>query len=109
MPYIPYYASIYSYCTHTILLLYIDILYTYYTHIIHLNIYRNSGYTTNNESTADILTSWIDQLLIPEKEFKAPLYDYTNILNIRHKYPIPNTIKWIFCQQEACVIKKADV
>ena len=101
-PLLSYYIPI-----HLLYTLYnIHYIYTYTLYTIHF-IYRNSGYTTNNESVADVITAWIDQLLIPEKEFKAPLYDYTNILNIRYEYP--TTIKWIFGQQEACVIKKNEV
>lgn len=42
---------------------------------------------------SDVIQSWIEQLLI-NKDFA------------QRKYPIPPRIKWIFCQQEACVIAR---
>ena len=77
--------------------------YTLYT----LNTYIIQEGSIHSDCMADVIESWIDQLLITDNLIKAP-YNYTNILNIRYKYPIPNTIKWIFCQKEACVIKKED-
>ena len=64
----PRLLSYYTY-THTIPTIYFTL-----TIYILYSIYRNSGYTTNSESVADVITAWIDQLLIPEKEFKAPIF-----------------------------------
>ena len=60
---------------------------------------------------ADMIKSWIDQLLIPDiytlEESKRG-YVAKSAALMRSKYPIPSTIKWIFCQFEACVIMKCD-
>ena len=58
-------------------------------------------------SIADVIQSYIDQLLIPtayltDKRFS----EYT--LQQRKLYPIPKDIKWILCQHEACVIAKCE-
>ena len=75
---------------------------------------------------SDIIQSWIDQLLIPDKysiqasksergepyaEISADLSKHppehaVRAATIRNKYPLPKSIDWIFCQAEACVIAK---
>ena len=83
--------------------------YSYYTLYKYIyTIYRNSGYTQKVECVADMIESWIDQLIIADLDITAK-FDYTESNAKRLKYPIPPTIKWIFCQREACIIKKAEV
>ncbi len=50
---------------------------------------------------ADVIKSWIDQLLVPDRTDEA---EATSTL--RNRFPIPKGIHWIFCQYEACVIAK---
>lgn len=49
-------------------------------------------YVEGEAVVSDVIQDWIDQLLIPEG---------------KHKYPIPQSINWIGCQREACVIEKS--
>ena len=56
---------------------------------------------------ADIIQSYIDQLLIPTSYLTDKRFsEYT--LQQRKLYPIPKDIKWILCQHEACVIAKCE-
>ena len=73
-----------------------------------LQVSRSPGFASSGEPLmADIIQSYIDQLLIPTgyldgKEFS----EYS--LQQRKLYPIPKDVKWIFCQHEACVIAKCE-
>ena len=53
---------------------------------------------------ADVIQSWIDQLLINPVHRN---WDYQPSSN-NTLHVIPKNIKWIFCQSEACVIAKCD-
>ena len=75
---------------------------------------------------SDIIQAWIDQLLIPDlyslqaskarrsdpfarisaTQSKNPPAHATRAAEMRNKYPLPDSIDWIFCQAEACVIAK---
>ena len=56
---------------------------------------------------ADIIQSYIDQLLIPTGYLDAKEFlEYS--LQQRKLYPIPKDVKWILCQHEACVIAKCE-
>lgn len=56
---------------------------------------------------SDVLQSWVEQLLIPHWD------DYKGtdsaVLRKRERYPLPQSLKWIFCQSEACVIGKCEL
>ena len=73
-----------------------------------LQVSRGAGFASSGEPLmADIIQSYIDQLLIPTgyldiKEFT----EYS--LQQRKLYPMPKDVKWIFCQHEACVIAKCE-
>ena len=53
---------------------------------------------------SDLIQAWIEQLIVPN----AFVNSDTRSKHLRVKYPIPPTIKWIFCQAEACVIAKCE-
>mmetsp|Transcript_21108 Transcript_21108/g.30513 ORF Transcript_21108/g.30513 Transcript_21108/m.30513 type:complete len:289 (-) Transcript_21108:147-1013(-) len=62
------------------------------------------GISNRGEPFAEIIQTWIEQLLVPE-------YYISNndvIMERRKRHPIPNNVKWIFCQHEACVIAKCE-
>ena len=56
---------------------------------------------------ADIIQSYIDQLLIPDSYLTEKQFSEFSALQ-RKLYPIPKDIKWILCQHEACVIAKCE-
>ena len=54
---------------------------------------------------SDLLSCWTDQLLMSQ----APggILSHSAEL-MRMRYPVPSDVKWILCQQSACVIGKCD-
>ena len=56
---------------------------------------------------ADIIQSYIEQLLIPDSYLTEKQFSEYSALQ-RKLYPIPKNIKWILCQHEACVIAKCE-
>ena len=63
---------------------------------------RSNFFGFEDPVMADVIESWIDQLLINPTDPR--LNDRKTSNNTRHM--IPKNIKWIFCQSEACVIAK---
>jgi len=78
-----------------------------------------------NSVVSDVIQSWTEQLLIRYPPPKLDKYSSPNgkttdttqwgshpantrAIEIRHKFPLPEGVAWIFCQAEACVIGKAD-
>lgn len=72
-----------------------------------LQVGRHGGYFvgTDDIPIADVVTSWMEQLSIPNPEYR-PRNDYVN--SMRLQTPIKKNIKWILCQSEACLIAKCD-
>lgn len=61
---------------------------------------------------SDIIQAWIDQLLVPNiymQDSSLRGHEQNRAVKMRSKHPLPSTIKWIFCQYEACVIAKCDL
>ena len=58
-----------------------------------------------------VLESWIDSLIMPAAEAlpdsNPPFARYFR-KDIFTRYPIPPDVDWIFCQKEACVLRKRD-
>ena len=68
-----------------------------------LQVGRNAEFHSDGVPVmADIIQSYIDQLLIPSS------YLTEKALQQRKLHPIPKDIKWILCQHEACVIAKCE-
>jgi hypothetical protein len=59
---------------------------------------------TDGSAISVVIQCWIDQLLVPT----AYIFSHPQAVQCRQKYPIPPSIKWIFCQFEACVIAKCE-
>jgi len=75
---------------------------------------------------SDVIQTWIDQLLISDtflsgmskgdpgeyyvdkaiQLLKNPSETAKRAFNMRRAYPVPESVDWIFCQSEACVIAK---
>ena len=51
---------------------------------------------------SDIIQTWIEQLIIPVKK----IGDDPAVAARRAKFPVPEGLKWVFCQAEACVLAK---
>jgi hypothetical protein len=58
----------------------------------------------NGTTMPDLIQAWTEQLLIPN----CYVNNDTRSTALRLNYPIPPSIKWIFCQAESCVIAKCE-